>query len=220
MLKKQKLVEQWEYHYFNEIIFILAQDLEKMIKGLNSKNEIEKDWKKIFDKTKKNSQTSDFARGAERIYFWLFNQFGKPNSTPIGSDLMFETYNAFIHIDIKTCKNDNPSDYKSIPVGENQTSYSSKDLKANLPFFYSKDNKYCLTYILSIVYNEKDLNIESIALICIPNGYLKNIYNDDIIGQGKNKNRSFRFKYKDKKSCFSLIEGKPKRFKYIFPENS
>ena len=80
-------IERLEYHYFNDIIFLLKQDLEKMIEGLKSKDKIKDDWEKIFNDPNKKTKTSDFARGAERIYFWLFNQFGKPNSTPIGSDL-------------------------------------------------------------------------------------------------------------------------------------
>lgn len=99
-----------------------------MIDGLNSKDKIKEDWFEHFKRIDKKRQNSDFARGAERIYFWLFNQFGIPNSSPIGADLFFETYNAFIHIDIKTEKLNNPSDYKGkVPVGENQTSYYSKN---------------------------------------------------------------------------------------------
>lgn len=136
---------------------------------------------------------------------------------------MFETYNSFIHIDIKTCKSSNSSDYKTmIPIGENQTSYSycCDDFKANLPTSYNKNTekeKYCLTYILSVVYNEKTLDIESVLLICIPNGYLKNIYKNTIIGKGKNKGRSFRFRYTDVR--FENIEGNPKRFKYIYQKS-
>ena len=134
-------IEKLEYHYFNEIDFILEQDLDKMLKGLKSKNKIKKDWEKIFSRDKKN-QASDFSRGAERIYFWLFNQFGIPNSTPIGADLMFETYNAFVHIDIKTCRQSNTSDYRNkVPVGENQTSYKNEEYNCNLPAFYKVQTK-------------------------------------------------------------------------------
>jgi len=75
-----------------------------MVEALNSKDKIKDDWIEAFKRSDKKRQNSDFARGAERVYFWLLNQFGKPNSSPIGADLMFETYDAFVHIDIKTAK--------------------------------------------------------------------------------------------------------------------
>jgi len=114
-------IEFWENHYLNQIEFTLTQDKEKMLNGLKSKDKIKEDWINAF--LKSAEQNSDFARGAERIYYWLFNQFGIPNSSPIGADMFFETYNAFVHIDIKTAKLDNESDYKGrIPIGGNQTS--------------------------------------------------------------------------------------------------
>lgn len=136
---KQKQVELFELDYLERINFMLSQDINKMIQGLNSKDKIKEDWVEKFRRTDKKSQNSDFARGAERIYFWLFNQFGKPNSSPIGADMFFEEHNAFIHIDIKTAKLSNRSDYKGlVPISENQTSYSSpqRKFKSNLPHFY------------------------------------------------------------------------------------
>jgi len=70
---------------------------------------------------------------------------------------MFETYDAFIHIDVKTISDSNWSDYKGkLVVEPNQTSYpiDNMGVKANLPQFYSRiynENgvsyyKPCLTY--------------------------------------------------------------------------
>src|SRR3989338_9780137 len=174
-----KEIEQLEYNYFRKIEFDLSQDLYKMIEGLNSKDKIKPDWIKYFERADKKSQNSDFARGAERIYFWLFNQFGKPNSSPIGADMFFETHDAFVHIDIKTAKLDNPSDYKGkIPLSENQTNYKSKNknFNCNLPTFYNKeksDEKICLTYIINIIYDEReDFKIKAITIFSVPNGEL------------------------------------------------
>ncbi|MBC8489203.1 MAG: hypothetical protein H8D45_24545 [Bacteroidetes bacterium] len=100
-------IEFWENHYLNQIEYTLTQDLEKMIDGLKSKDKIKEDWIEAFHRIDKIRQNSDFSRGAERIFYWLFNQFGIPNSSPIGSDMFFELYNAFVHIDIKTAKIDN-----------------------------------------------------------------------------------------------------------------
>ena len=220
-------LEKWEFHYFNEIDFLLSQDVDKMLKGLNSKDKIKDDWLDKFSRIDKKRQNSDFARGAERVYFWLFNQLGIPNSSPIGSDLMFETYNAFIHIDIKTAKISNTSDYKGkIPISENQTSYQSNNFSSNLPFYYNikkpfPKKKYCFTYVLNVIYGDEKDNFKIIAilLIAIPNGKLKKIYGDKIIGAGKNKGKSFRFEYKNSPYFKTLDKGqKKKRVKFIYKQ--
>ncbi len=211
--KEMKEIEFWEHETFENIYFTILQDLNKMIDGLNSKDKIKDDWIKAFNRADKKRQNSDFARGAERIYFWLFNQFGRPNSAPIGADLFFETTIAFVHIDIKTAKLDNPSDYKGkIPISENQTSYSSKNknFNTNLPFYYNygKENqKVCLTYVINIIYTEENDNfkIKAIFLISIPNGKLYPIYGDNVIGQGKVLEKSFRFVYKNN-PVFEIIQ--------------
>ena len=46
--------------------------------ALISKDKIIDNWN-VFRKS--SNKNSDFAKGAERIYFWLFNQFGIPNSS-------------------------------------------------------------------------------------------------------------------------------------------
>ena len=217
MMKKEK-IEFWENHYLYQIEFIIKQDVDKMMDGLKSKDKIKDDWINAFKES--SNKNSDFARGAERIYFWLFSQFGIPNSSPIGSDMFFETYNAFIHIDIKTAKLDNTSDYKGkIPLGKNQTSYllSNKDYKVNLPTFYSFENKICLTYFISIIYEEinDEINIKAIFLISVPNGELSSKYGDDIYNASKNKGEAFRYKYSCKPK-FELLVGKPYRIRKLY----
>lgn len=46
-------IEKWEYHYFNEIFFLMSQDMDKMIIGLASKDKIKDDWKEKFAKIEK-----------------------------------------------------------------------------------------------------------------------------------------------------------------------
>lgn len=215
-------IEQKEFIYFNQIIFDLSHDLNKMISALNSKNKIKKDWIDIFKRVDKQRQNSDFARGAERVYFWLLNKFGVPNSSPIGADLMFEVWDAFVHIDIKTAKLNNKSDYKGkVPIRENQTSYKSKKFKSNLPTYYTlekeRKQKVCLTYILNIIYEDSndDFKIIAVILISVPNGLLKKVYKDKIIGAGKSKGKSFRYEYKEN-PYFQLIKNKPMRIKFLY----
>ncbi len=155
-----KTIEFWEKEYLKQIEYLLKLDKEKMLDGFNTKEYIKNDWKEFLGK-----ETSEFATGAERIFYWLFNQFGQPNSSPIGSDLFFETYNAYIHIDIKTVTLANIGDYKSnIFVGNNQVSYRSQIVanegknnerretyEPHLPCIYTKckdgeiEEKMCLT---------------------------------------------------------------------------
>ena len=127
--------------------------------------------------------------------------------------MLFETYNSLIHIDIKTCKISNESDWKTqIPVGENQNSYKF----CNLPPYYKSLKKYCFTYVLSVVYNDDFKKIASITLISIPNGELKEHYGDSYIKKGKIKDKSIRFSYRECK--FELLEGENKipRYKQIY----
>lgn len=217
-----KKIEFWEEHYLNQIEFTLTHDLDKMLDGLKSKDKIKEDWFKVFNRIDKKRQNSDFARGAERIFYWLFNQFGIPNSSPIGADMFFETYNAFVHIDIKTAKLNNPSDYKGkIPLGANQTSYKIDDFnfEVNLPTKYKYKDKLCLTYIINIIYDIIEENIEIIAiiLIAVPNGELISVYGTDIISAGKTgiTGKGFRYEYKNK-SDFQLLPKKPSRIRKIF----
>jgi len=70
-------IEFWEHDTLERIYFTIHQDIDKMMDGLRSKDKIKYDWIKAFDRIDKQRKNSDFARGAERIYFWLFNQFGK-----------------------------------------------------------------------------------------------------------------------------------------------
>jgi hypothetical protein len=195
-------IEFWEKYYLDQMEFMLLKDKNKMINALNSKDDIKEDWIEIYKK-----KSCDIDRGAERIYFWLLNQIGFPNSTPIGSDLIYETTNAFIHIDIKTSsyytinikgkKSLNSSDFKGlVSVGKNQTAYHYTDKnkikhEANLPILYKSKCKICLTYIIHLIYDkEKDGNLKilSLLLICIPKGALHTIYGNKICGGSKNKN--------------------------------
>lgn len=164
-------IEFWEKFYLDHISFMLLQDKNKMIRAIKSKDDIKEDWIHIKFKS------SDVARGAERIYHWLLSQLGIPNSTPIGSDILFETSNVLIYIDIKTSsywtiskgkKRGNTGDFVGkVSIGGNQTSYQyveKKDDKkiihtANLPTKYKSKNKLCLTYIINLFMKEQRIMI-------------------------------------------------------------
>jgi len=210
---RQRYIEFWENEYLEQIYYLITTDTQKMLDGFKTKEEIRKDWEGYLGK-----ETSDFAVGSERIFYWLFNQFGIPNSSPVGSDLFFETYNAYIHIDIKTVTLANIGDFtKNIAVEDNQNSYSgeieirgknNRPYKGHLPTFYTKTNgqkKVCLTYFLIILYNEQNLDIQAIVLCCMPNGDLNTIYGNKILAAGKIPGK-IRFNYVS--SNFLLLEEK------------
>jgi len=227
--KELEELEKWEKYYLDEIEFMLLNDKDKMINALNSKDEIKDDWIEVYKK-----KVSDIDRGAERIYFWLLNQLGFPNSTPIGSDLLFETSNAFIHIDVKTTsyyiKNKygdlllNSGDYKGlVSIGKNQTSYHYEENngtihEANLPHIYKTKEKICLTYIIHLIYDKEEdgnLKILALLLLAIPNGALHKVYGNKICGSSKNKNEAFRYRYRED-PYFQLLEYKPRRFSILY----
>ena len=156
----KEYIEFLENEYLKNIHNSLLLDKERMIDGFSTKEDIRKDWEQYLGK-----ETSDFAVGSERIFYWLFNQFGQPNSSPIGSDLFFETYNAYIHIDIKTVTTDNIGDINgSIFVGNNQNSYDGyievrgseepRKYTGNLLKFIQKkmELKKCVLLILFVFY--------------------------------------------------------------------
>jgi len=103
-------LEELEKRYLDYIVTSLRQDLSGLIKGLNSRIKILNDWKKGFLRTAREGyKASDLDAGAERIFHHLFTPMFKfPNSCPIGSDLMYQTEDAIVHIEIKTNLVTNP----------------------------------------------------------------------------------------------------------------
>ena len=202
ILEEQRIIEFWENEYLEQIAYLVETDKEKMLNGFKTKEDIRADWEKYL-----GAETSDFAVGSERIFYWIFNQFGIPNSSPVGSDLFFETYNAYVHIDIKTVTLSNIGDFtKNIFVGDNQNSYRGnievkgkppRPYAGNLPSFYTKkdgEKKICLTYFLLILYDESNLDIQTIVLTCMPNGKLYSIYGNKVLSPGKNPGK-IRYNY-------------------------
>ncbi len=86
----------------------------------------------------------------ERRYFdfilWIYDKVLRhPNSSPIGADMLYETADAFLHIDVKTSVITNTADYKGVVnIGQNQTS------------------------LIHIIHKQGDKPIYAILLICIP----------------------------------------------------
>ena len=220
-------LENLEKDYFDQIFDAITHDQQRMTDALMSKDKIKVDWLSKFQYGTKQRETSDLARGAERVFFFLINKGWFPNSAPIGADLFFESHNAFIHIDIKTARENNYADFKGIsPTSNNQTSYkptasyrgTTIRTQPNLPHYYS-NGKTCLTYTIQIIYDHTTYAIIAILLICIPNGQLFAVYGNNIVTAGKSKDESFRYKYA-RNPCFDLLPERPLRVKFIYFNNS
>lgn len=220
-------IEKLESKYLNKFYHFLKSFEDEMMDGFQTKEKIKDDW---FGKYGTN--ISDFAVGAERIIYALFNGkgIGQPNSCPVGSDMFFEVKDAFIHIDLKTVQTRNIGDItRSIFVGENQNSYRGvmnvntrqgvvrRNYTPALPAFYNKgklNEKICLSYFITIVYEDKNLNILDINLICMPNGQLENHYGCRVLQAGKNPGKT-RFRFTEIPT-FELLETPKSRVKVIY----
>ena len=216
-----------EKDYFDQLYFYLKSNEQRMMNGLNSKDSIRSDWISKYEEGAQQRKNSDIARGAERIFYWLLTTIWVPNSSPIGSDLFFETYNAFVHIDTKTANVLNKSDYKGkVALSANQTSYEAghthtgtqTSVHASLPQYYnlgSETEKPCLTYIIQIIHDISSMEIIAVLLISIPNGQLYDVYGDKIVGAGKGKDVSLRYEYKEI-PFFKILGDNYYRVKFLY----
>lgn len=207
-------IEKLEKKYLDYIVIFMNQDLNHLIKGLNSRIDLLNDWKDQFVKTAREGyNSSDLDTGAERIFHHFFNPIFKfPNSTPIGSDLMYLTNDAVIHIEIKTNLITNP-DYKGkIQLGKNQISYNNQKFTPNLGPIYKSLHLITLTYAIQIIHEHMSRIINSISIISVPNGKLNKIYGEEILQAGKggwDKSNDVRYNFA-KEPRFKLLSNKQK----------
>ncbi len=223
-----KKIEQIELKYLMKYYYFLKFAEDEMFYGFKTKEDIKNDWIGLYG-DEKGKGISDFAVGAERIVYSLLNGkgIGQPNSSPVGSDLFFEVDDAYIHIDLKTVQQDNIGDFTtSIFVGRNQNSYKGnmivkkteiRSYEPALPTFYNKgkiNEKICLTYFITILYNRENLDILVISIDCMPNGELETYYKKRVLKAGKNPDKT-RFNIKEVNK-FELLENKPSRIKVVY----
>lgn len=235
-------IEFLEKKYFDQVKIFLNKNFKYILEGFSSRYKIFDDWNLQFKATsRKGYDASNLDIGSERILYHVFSLIGwKPNSSPVSSDLFFETKDAFIHIDVKTVLISNKSDFHGlVNIGRNQTSYMAHKnyktrtgksivFKPNLPKFYNikkPNEKACLTYAIQIIHDNKKENIIAILLISIPNGKLFKIYGNKIIRRGKSgyskkrEVKDFRFAY-HVNPYFVLLPKSPLRVVFIHFDNS
>lgn len=229
-----KEIESLESKYLDSFYHFLMFSRDTLLEGLNSKKKIRNHWFNEWYYLNNTEKKQSYSVGAERVIYSQINSrgIGIPNSTPVGSDLFFETDDAFIHIDLKTVQINNIGDINtSIFVGNNQNSYKSNILvnghtykykSAHLPVYYTyKKNseeikKPCLTYFISILHEEETFETLMINIMCMPNGQLSPIYTTDVLKAGKTVDpklraagevSSIRFNF-SKCQQFRLLENK------------
>lgn len=193
-------LEKIEQKYLLKYFYFLKFVEDEILIGLNTKSDIKDDWFDKWSNSSKEARKSDFSTGAERVVYALINSksFGVPNSCPVGSDLMFEVDDAYIHIDLKTTQISNINDFAmQFTIGNNQISYNSEFIvsnkirdycNANLPTIYTKNNtikKPCLTYFLNILHDEETMEAVYSYITCFPNGLLQPIYKGEVFNAGK-----------------------------------
>lgn len=199
-------LEELEKRYLDYIVTSLRQDIKGLVDGLNSRIKILNDWRNSFlatcrkdPKTGRPTQASDLEAGAERIFHHLFTPMFKfPNSCPIGSDLMYRTDDAIVHIEIKTNLVTNPDYIGKVQLGRNQISYYSPKFTPNLPIIYKSVDLPTLTYVIQIVHEHMNPKINALNVLCVPNGQLYKHYGPKILQAGKGgwkKATDIRYKY-------------------------
>ena len=166
----------------------------------------------------------------------IIELLNRSNFPKVGADLFFEVQDAFIHIDLKTVGasligKTNIGDYTSnIFVGTNQNSYNGKmivneggakeeyrDYVPTLPTFYNKgtkNEKICLSYFVTILYDKDWLDTLVMCIVCMPNGDLEPHYKTRVLQAWKNLDKT-RFRFTNIPD-FELLEEKEKRIKVVY----
>ena len=226
-MKNKKQIEEIEKKYLNKYYHFLKFVEDEMLSGFKTKDSIKDDWWGLY-----SSGISNFSTGAERIVYSLLNGkgIGQPNSSPVGSDLFFEVKDAFIHIDLKTVGasltgKTNIGDYtRSIFVGTNQNSYLGDMIVSGekrryipqLPTYYNKgkkNEKICLSYFITILYDIDTLDTLVMCIVSMPNGELEPVYKTDVLAAGKNLDKT-RFKFTNTPN-FRLLNDDDYRIKVV-----
>jgi len=248
-LTKEEL-ETIELKYLSTIYEIILKRLQKILERFYLRVKIYDFWKKQFKKSEEIKRLSDLGVGAERVFHSVFawETDWLPSSIPVGSNLFYESNEAFINIDVKSVYVENSWDYLGVAeVGDRQTSYpmqntwgAEEKFMPQLPFYYEINaiKKPCLTYILQIIHvdideilkKRYDANAIAFILLAVPNGLLYNEYDEDIIEEPKSYHQksgkryrpaNFRYAY-HKCPWFATLKKKgieEYRIRAIFNEN-
>ena len=199
MLSNEELIKL-EKKYFDILKDILSSSLGKLISQICSQ--------KLFEDLAESDRRNVIETAVENIIEGIISRNLDWNtcSMPVRADSCYECGDAIIHLDAKTIKSSD--NINTITVEKSQTTYDSsreimvsgKGWKPNLKH-YQQHNYYGvvpnLTYFIKVVYSNENL-VESIFLICVPNGQLYDEFQDNILlvgrSNGENVRNNIRFK--------------------------
>ena len=213
---------------FQNRILDLEQKYMKIIENIIDSNDFKNDLLSIEREVKTNygdysekfDTTDKINIMAERlithhIYMKLYTQIKSIYPSPISSDVGIRLEDCILCVDAKTINvNSNRIDINSTQVEQNQNSFNNKNYlgiktKSNLKMidYYHENELPVLSYIVKIIYFDdkhsfklnKDNEIPTVVIACIPNGKLSNLFNYNIVQNFKtyeyyneNDNEKFR----------------------------
>ncbi len=132
--------------------------------------------------------------------------------SPISSDLGIMTEDCALCIDVKTIDTvGNSVDISSTQVEPNQISFQNTNHKyiqtvSNLESIDHYSRRPVLTFVIKIIYTDDNYSFKlsrdskpSLVLVCIPNGELSNLFENDIIKNFK----TYSYFTEQDNSCFS-----------------
>lgn len=189
-------INKYEKLYFEKINSIIESNGTTFIKNILSQFELE--YSSITGKK------SVIQEGVERVVQSIISKHVDWDicSTGLGSDSIFMTPKAVIHIDSKAVKWDDGDADNKINLGKNQTSYFTEEplIKEQIPFTSKLPLMYkhrlyndliCLTYFVKFVYKLDSQNNKfedyKIMIGCVPNGRLFRTLGEEFIDAGKTK---------------------------------
>jgi hypothetical protein len=241
--QKLKAIEEKELHYLNKYYYFLKFAEDELLEGFKTKEKIKQDWYGLYKSGisdfavgaerivysllngKGIGQPNSAPVGAD-LFFEVENAYVHIDLKTVGA-----TLNPRDNNHPKGAWSNNIGDYtNNIFVGTNQNSYKSEIKKSNgssfipkryyepsLPPFYNKglkNEKICISYFVTILYDKDTLEILVVSIMCMPNGELESHYKSRVLQAGKNLDKA-RFRFTEIPE-FELLPNKPKRIKVVF----
>lgn len=242
-LQRLKQIEEIEQHYLNKYYYFLKFAEDELLQGFKTKEKIKHDWYGLYKSGisdfavgaerivysllngKGIGQPNSALVGAD-LFFEVENAYIHLDLKTVGATLTPRDNNHH-----KGAWSNNIGDYtNNIFVGTNQNSYKSEIKQANgfsfvpkryyepsLPTFYNKgqkNEKICISYFVTILYDKDTLDILVMSIMCMPNGELEPHYKSRVLQAGKNPNKA-RFRFTEIPE-FELLPNKPKRIKVVY----
>lgn len=239
-------IEQIENKYLNKYYHFLKFAEDELLYGFKTKSKIENDWLSKYKSGisdfstgaerivysllngKGIGQPNSCPVGSD-LFFEVKDAYIHIDLKTVGATLNPKKKDVANNI---PAWSNNINDYtKNIFVGRNQNSYKGmmevhdkktiiyRAYEPSLPTFYNKgtsEQKICLSYFITILYDKDTLDTLVMSIICMPNGELEKHYGKKVLQAGKNLDKT-RFRFIDIEN-FELL-GNKKRVKVVYFQN-